>query len=194
MKTIHCPLDCLPSFREVWEDYCVNAQVKGSPRVLDIGANVGAFSLMARELWPKCVITAYEPNPELFPFLVHNVGDFATCVNAAVSHMDVPAKLVNDGPNRMCGRLVPAARDSVGPKVGVVRPFNLPEADIVKIDVEGGEESIISGLRFTPSVLMVEYHTDYERVMIGHALFQKMTLMKCHVSRPGLGVMHFGKV
>lgn len=185
------PKDCLPSFREVWEDYNVRAVVKGSPRVLDIGANVGAFSLMARELWPTCEVTAYEPNPELFQYLQHNVGDFATCINAAITDCKTPLRLVNDGPNRMCGHLAHCATSEVN--LDVVHPDTLPEADIVKIDVEGGELEIVKSLR-TPLLLMVEYHNEYDRVMIGLLLRGKMTLMHSHVGRPGLGIMHFAKV
>jgi FkbM family methyltransferase len=194
MKIVHCPIDCLPSFREVWEDYNVKAVIKGSPRVLDIGANVGAFSLMARELWPTCTVTAYEPNPELFSYLCTNAGDFATCVNAAVTGKEGVFKLVDSGPNRMCGELVEIDDKRDGRLVEVVRAFKLPEADVVKIDIEGGESDVVSSMAYVPSLLMVEYHSEYDRIRIAHALFQKATLMHCYVARPGLGIMHFAKV
>jgi FkbM family methyltransferase len=42
--------------------------------ILDIGANVGLFSLWARMRFPDARIVAVEPNPAAFRFLQHNVS------------------------------------------------------------------------------------------------------------------------
>jgi FkbM family methyltransferase len=45
-----------------------------SPRIIvDIGANVGFFTLYAASRWPKAVIHAYEPAPQNFANLMRNV-------------------------------------------------------------------------------------------------------------------------
>jgi hypothetical protein len=42
--------------------------------IVDVGANVGSFSLWADLRWPQSTIHAYEPNPTTFDMLVRNVG------------------------------------------------------------------------------------------------------------------------
>ncbi len=50
---------------------CFNIVKNNSPinTVLDIGANVGLFGVMARNAFPNAVIQAYEPNPHLEKYL-----------------------------------------------------------------------------------------------------------------------------
>ena len=44
--------------------------------VLDIGANIGAFSLWAAHRWPGCTINAYEPNPATFALLERSTRSY----------------------------------------------------------------------------------------------------------------------
>ena len=55
--------------------------------ILDIGANVGAFSLWADMRWPGSTIHAYEPHPETFRLFQRNVAgrDNITGRNVALS-------------------------------------------------------------------------------------------------------------
>src|SRR3954454_8777689 len=57
-------------------------------RILDLGANLGAFWLWAQRRWPHSTITAYEPEPEAFALLERNTGVRVRCVNAAVYPTD----------------------------------------------------------------------------------------------------------
>jgi FkbM family methyltransferase len=43
--------------------------------ILDIGANIGYFSVLAREAFPTARIIAVEPTPQTFDWLVKNVTD-----------------------------------------------------------------------------------------------------------------------
>jgi predicted RNA methylase len=55
------------------------------PRVLDIGAGVGIFAVMASQVWPDARITCYEPAPESFAQLEQNLGELPVdCRNVAV--------------------------------------------------------------------------------------------------------------
>jgi FkbM family methyltransferase len=60
--------------------------------VLDIGAHIGTFTVLAKILWPDVPVIAFEPNPESFELLQANTADFpgVTCVNAAVSYGERP--------------------------------------------------------------------------------------------------------
>src|SRR5947207_3356176 len=48
--------------------------------VVDLGANVGAFSVWASRRWPGSTIHAYEPHPDTFAMLVRNVAGLANVV------------------------------------------------------------------------------------------------------------------
>jgi hypothetical protein len=73
-------------------------------RVLDIGANVGWFSVAARSRFPDAAIHAYEPNPTVVPVLRRNVSALdvvvhpeAVGVTAGLVSIDVPSGESNLG-------------------------------------------------------------------------------------------------
>ena len=43
--------------------------------VFDVGANIGTYSLLARDINKKCLIFAFEPVPETFSDLKENVSN-----------------------------------------------------------------------------------------------------------------------
>jgi FkbM family methyltransferase len=59
------------AFVEILLDDCYGLEKLSQPilKVLDIGANVGLFSIAARNRFPNAVIHAYEPNPNLEKYL-----------------------------------------------------------------------------------------------------------------------------
>jgi tRNA1(Val) A37 N6-methylase TrmN6 len=54
--------------------------------IVDIGANVGAFSIWASLRWPDSVVHGYEPHPQTFEILRRNLATRpnVVCHNAAV--------------------------------------------------------------------------------------------------------------
>ena len=61
--------------------------------VVDVGANVGAFAVLAASRGAR--VTAYEPHPETFAYLEHNAGALGVrCVQAAVVARSPPAGVV----------------------------------------------------------------------------------------------------
>ena len=65
----------LAIFREIWQNRIYVKDLKGpSPGVVvDIGAHVGMFSLLAATLWPHACIHAYEPEPMNHALLIKNI-------------------------------------------------------------------------------------------------------------------------
>jgi len=45
-------------------EYAAPVDFQNPPRVLDIGANVGAFTLWANQTWPGAAVIGYEPHPD----------------------------------------------------------------------------------------------------------------------------------
>lgn len=133
--------------------------------ILDIGANVGSFARWADLRWPKSRIRCFEPNPGTFAYLTRNTGHMANvmCVNAALypglgARAAFFSRYAGDGE----AGLETYARDtfieaaaSQKLEVDVVDPARLPSAEIVKIDIEGGEGEVLAHLDLSRTVLVL---------------------------------------
>lgn len=201
IPVISCPLDCLPSFSEVREydsphiDRVLREDAIYSPRILDIGANVGAFSVWAASRWPRSIIRCFEPNPSTFQYLIRNVGEKQVeCVNSAVTIHDEGILWVGND-TALCSAMNKWERaNQSSVEVNTAHPKLLPLADIVKIDCEGGEADILENLTFIPAFLALEWHSDDLRVRCENALRGKMSLVESKVSGPNYGLMKFVRV
>lgn len=143
--------------------------------ILDIGANVGSFALWADRRWPGSTIHCYEPNPGTFAYLARNTAGRPSihCVNAAVYPMDERraaffSRFDGDGE----AGLMAYAGDTFAAhfvmptfEVDVVAPASLPKADIVKIDIEGGEGAVLAALDLSAtSLVLAEFQNRHNRV------------------------------
>jgi FkbM family methyltransferase len=132
--------------------------------IVDAGANIGLFSLLAARANPTARIFAFEPAPEVFAALQRNVG-----LNGASRVVCVRAALGDE--TGMTGIFTPIGKvDTIGsaqighrvgwtegpwqceyvPVVGLDTfwaTHNLPPLDLLKVDVEGAEEQVLAGAR-----------------------------------------------
>jgi FkbM family methyltransferase len=136
--------------------------------ILDIGANIGAFSLWANLRWPQSTIYGFEPHPGTFEILMRNVGHLSNvvCTPSAVYPGDNPTEAFfsrydGDGEAGIVQAMMTtwqAMPTEQIQQVSVVHPQNLPTADIVKIDVEGSEVEIVEHLNLDSiALLLIEY-------------------------------------
>ena len=94
------------------------------PRILDIGANVGAFCIWATKRWQGCSMWAYEPHPGTFQLLrrtiererLHDVAFFELGVDASAGVVKI-----HSGPN------------NIG-EASIVMKHNTPSFDVQIID------------------------------------------------------------
>jgi FkbM family methyltransferase len=119
--------------------------------IFDIGAHVGFYSLLAAEITgPTGQVFAFEPLPRNFNYLkkhieinnYKNVNPF----NVAVSDKDGFA-FFNEGENDFTGHLADNGEIKVK-TIGIDEWINsgkLPVPDVLKIDVEGAEFSVLKG-------------------------------------------------
>jgi FkbM family methyltransferase len=136
-------------------------------RVLDLGANVGMFGAWAHHRWPGAHVQAFEADPD-------NADTHALTIaaNPALSErwvLERAAAGAADGEARFVpggvalSHLAGAGDDSAAQIVVPVEDVlpALAAADLVKIDIEGGEWALLSDERFAtdpPPVLVAEYH------------------------------------
>jgi FkbM family methyltransferase len=149
--------------------------------VVDLGANVGSFSIWASLRWPNSVVHAYEPNPATFEILTRNTRRFPNiiCHQQAVYPGDSAQALLyqqyaGDGEAGLLDYIGDTFQDLDEDRivpVETVSPGALPECDVLKLDVEGGEAAILEAMDVKSiSLILLEYQNMKNRRAIEHRL------------------------
>ncbi len=145
---------------ELWGD-ADPYQIRGrDPKtVVDVGGNIGLFSVLIAHLYPDAQITTLEPYRPSYEVLCKNVeGHRITPRNAAVwSDRNGVAMRLNEA-NYGCTRVDRDAPPDT-PSV-LLDSLLLGEVDILKIDTEGSEHDILLPATRLANVayLCMEYH------------------------------------
>ena len=133
-------------------------------RVIDLGCNCGAFTLMAAHLNPECRILAVDANPQFTAATLANAAS-----NLFGSRVRARTALVGSAEVESIQDLV-SADMSIARFDPVQEIERLGGCDFLKCDVEGGEHALFAGsLEWLRHVrrLAVEYHwnrNDGERL------------------------------
>ncbi len=132
------------------------------PRILDVGANVGAFCAYATSRWPESHILAIEADPDN----VVALRDLLTTGRSNRFEVLAAAASTDDEPIRFASGLGSGSRiSSDGDLVDAVDLLALlPETDLLKLDIEGGEWPILEDVRLAdtgPLVVVMEYHRRF---------------------------------
>ncbi len=161
---------------EVWktktyidEDF----NIKKNDIIIDIGANIGAFSILAAKSASNGKVFAYEPNKENYDMLkknkvlnnLHNLFLFDLAVSGNNGYIDFFTSKLNDG-----GHSIYSTDSKKAAKVksttlsDIFKANNLKKINYLKIDAEGAEYDILLN---TPAEIIrkvdkivLEYH-DY---------------------------------
>jgi FkbM family methyltransferase len=144
------------------------ARALADPRlILDLGANIGLFGIYAAQRWPLASIVGYEADPDNVDVHEQTIAANGLSARWRVERMAAGA---HDGEvelaaGRAMGSFVVAPGSDPGvPTIRVPVRDVMPEvaaADLVKLDIEGGEWEILADERFRrepPSVVVLEYH------------------------------------
>ncbi|KAI0912705.1 FkbM family methyltransferase [Ustulina deusta] len=147
-------------YKEIFEDGCYDvSNLSEAPFVIDVGANIGMFSLYLKQKFPSSKILAFEPAPETYNILrrnleLHNISDVEAFPWGLASEESI--QQLTYFPNLPeHGREV--AKQGFGGAqqvdVKIERLSNIlnshPEftrIDFLKIDVEGAELEVLRGL------------------------------------------------
>jgi FkbM family methyltransferase len=168
-RVIHISVPAGEKNHQSWEfnhlfcddPYRLAALPHGLRTILDVGGNVGLFSMLARHYFPEALIHSYEPDPEIFSLLkrntegigvvAHNAGIASSGGQAAIvkngSSLSTSLNLVTGGPIRIVS--IRSALDQLGDTI-----------DLLKLDCEGGEWSILKDRETLrrAKYLAMEYH------------------------------------
>lgn len=165
-------------FEGYWEYWLTRhfaAMIRPGDTVIDIGANLGYYSLLAADLVGETGrVVAIEPNPEVFRHLAASIGvnGFAARTQARNIALAAPGEtgtrrfFVPTGEPKN-GRFMAAGEDpawlaahgTLGEVLlGTLDPEQFQRVDFIKIDVEGAELAVLEHLRpildrFRPKVV-----------------------------------------
>ena len=182
--------------------------------VLDIGANIGQFSITLGALFPSCALYAFEANPEIFHYLGENTGSLSNVriFNTAIGPKGKLPFYYLDGRS--------ASGSFLKENIGVGGPDNeirqlevdveelnadtcsvlgIPTVyDLIKIDVEGYEYQVLDAFQgIKARYLYVEFSTasarqcDYEMIDLFKRIedvFGHFSIIQCDRISPELSM------
>lgn len=147
--------------------------VRNSKIILDIGANTGVFSLIAKAVNPSAEVYAFEPVKRVFEKLESNnkLNNFGIiCIEQAASNFDGEATIYDTDSEHTYSVTVnknvrPDEKNQIETKIKAIRldtfieNHNLSNIDLMKIDVETHEPEVLEGMgeylaKFKPSILI----------------------------------------
>jgi FkbM family methyltransferase len=149
------------------------------PRIIDVGANVGAFTVWAlEERWPDATVWAYEPAAETFACLLENTKHlrtegYAILFRAAVSDREGEGHLFHGRSNAFEHSLVDVgSQRREGESVTVMAASSLRACDLIKVDTEGSEVAILSSYRHLAgcACVLLEWHKQRDREELARIL------------------------
>lgn len=152
-----------PVAKEPWTVAWIESNLRNGDVLYDIGANIGAYSLIAAKAGPKDVtIVAIEPGYANYATLCENIilnglGEAVTALPVVLSeqnrlgffsYADVTAGAALhslDGEESFAYRQ-PVLVYSLDSLIGM---FSLPAPTLIKLDVDGSEADVLAGARET---------------------------------------------
>ncbi len=148
--------------------------------VVDLGAHVGEWTVMAAVRWPQAAIHAYEPNPYIIPLLRENCRPYP---NIHIVEKAIEAHPRRDmlrfGPGGSMAAFVlmpgsdPPDLPSVEVEVGSATEIADLNPDVLKLDIEGSEAFALATIKDrlpAIGVIYLEYHMALSRDFISELL------------------------
>jgi len=160
----------LSTYKAIFLDQIYAFAFEGnSPRILDLGANVGLSVLFFKLIYPKAKISAFEPDPVIFSYLEHNIRgngyqDVELFKKAAWIE-DTQLQFKSDGAD--AGHLVSEGKTGNVQVEAIDLDCFLRERkyDFIKMDIEGAEKVVLPACRdYLEDLryLFVEFHSCLE--------------------------------
>ena len=139
----------------------VKSNVKKNDIVVDVGANIGYYTLLMAK--NHACVFSYEPEPQNFALLQKNVilNDFSSNVNLynkAVSNFNGHSNLILSDHSTGQHKLDNNRFGTKSINVEVIK-LELDKIDFAKIDVEGTELHVLQGMKVLPNKMLIEFNS-----------------------------------
>lgn len=177
--------------------------------ILDIGANLGAFSFKMAQDYPNAKIYAYEPCKENAEHFIKNTeayNDRIVFTQAAVHPTTAETiRLYKSKINCGMHSVYPDLAGSNNYEdVPVVSPNALPNCDFIKVDTEGCEFEILKAylysrqgvVRELPTFISFEYHSSEDRKNLDALMTASendYSLLSASILFPETGTFNYGR-
>ena len=143
------------------ETEIVRNNVRKNDVVVDVGANIGYYTLLMAK--NKAFVHSYEPEPKNFDLLQKNVilNNFSSNVqlyNKAVSDYIGHSKFILSDHSTGQHKLEFNRFGTKSINVDVVK-IELEKIDFAKIDVEGQEYNVLKGMKNLPNKMLIEFNS-----------------------------------
>jgi FkbM family methyltransferase len=131
--------------------------------VIDVGANVGLFSILAAHYFANAMIHAYEPNPRVIPYTAKNLQPVGvTLFNEGVGRVFGFATIQDKGKSRYAHTLLAESASGNVPIIPLTEAVERMgrEIDLLKLDCEGAGWDIFQEPRAFERIknIRLEYH------------------------------------
>lgn len=170
--------------------------IKPGHLVLDIGANIGVFTLFfAKAVEETGLVIAFEPQRLVFQSLCANIAinslSNVICRQQAVAEtpgqITVPI-LDQSMPNNFGGVSLGGWEEGEAVAVVTIDDLNLPRCDFMKVDVEGMEAKVLQGAqetirRFQPVLYVENDRKEHDSAVLGQI---KALGYQIHLHQPPL--------
>ncbi|MEK6334554.1 MAG: FkbM family methyltransferase [Acidobacteriota bacterium] len=145
--------------------------------LVDLGANIGAFSVYAAVMTRNTRVYAYEPMPEAYEVLRENVRlnkltESIKCFNYAVAGTSAERELFVTGTNFFFPTLIAPAKAQVTRSqpvqcttlAEIIEANKLAQVNLLKVDVEGAEYDILYRTPFQYFARIQEIRMEYHNL------------------------------
>ena len=203
---IKIPKREVPTVKDIFEnnEYAVQGpRLRSGPmKVVDIGANIGLFSIYMKFQDPDCTIDCFEPSPSTLALLQSNTGHIPgiTIHPYGLYNKDDEVDFFINGYNtgensirQSTKHFAHSVKVNLKNAASEFERLGIGEIDVLKIDTEGCEVEIIESLsqRLTKaSYIILEYHSEKDRKEIDR-LLTDFHLMASSSVRIGGGLVKY---
>lgn len=136
--------------REIWEEdvYRIEKDMLKNSIVVDVGANIGSFSIYSA--FYGATVYAVEPEPHNLQALIKNVelnnmNDKINIIDCGISDYDGIAVISDNGGGATIKDNLPGSEINILSFDSFLKKYSLNFIDILKIDIEGSEKELILG-------------------------------------------------
>lgn len=202
----------LITIKEILLENDYSLRVKDPKTIIDIGGNIGTFSILASKKYPKAKILTYEPAPQTFSILKTNLK-LNKCSNVIPFQLGLSSKIqplslyIHSASGLSSTLRVKGQVKKTTIRTTTLRQLfsknNITACDFLKIDCEGAEYDIL--LKSPDSILKkvrvfsVEYHDHLTKPNLHPLLVKRLrmlgykTTVKKHPLENSIGIIYASK-